>query len=120
MQKHNLIKVKTFDFALSVIELYRICKSQNEFILSKQLLRSGTSIGANVQEALAGFSEKDFLHKMSIASKEARETQYWIDLLSQSQLVEFDENKYKSEVQSIVNILTSIVKTLQGKLKEKK
>lgn len=119
MQKENLIKEKTFNFALSIIELYKICKSQNEFILSKQLLRSGTSIGANVQEALAGFSEKDFLHKMSIASKEARETQYWIDLLSQSQLVQFDESKYKTDIQSIVNILTSIVKTLQVKLRSK-
>lgn len=119
MQKENLIKEKTFNFALSIIELYKICKSQNEFILSKQLLRSGTSIGANVQEALAGFSENDFLHKMSIASKEARETQYWIDLLSQSQLVKFDESKYKTDIQSIVNILTSIVKTLQVKLRPK-
>lgn len=119
MQKDNLIKVKTFNFALSIIELYKVCKSQNEYILSKQLLRSGTSIGANVQEALAGFSEKDFLHKMSIASKEARETQYWIDLLSQSQLVKFDEIQYRSEIQSIVNILTSIVKTLQDKLRQK-
>lgn len=119
MQKENLIKEKTFNFALSIVELYKICKSQNEFILSKQLLRSGTSIGANVQEALAGFSEKDFLHKMSIASKEARETQYWIDLLSQSQLVKFDESKYKTDIQSIVNILTSIVKTLQVKLRPK-
>ena len=67
---------------------------------------------------MAGFSEKDFLYKMSIASKEARETQYWIDLLSQSQLVKFDEIKYKSEIQSIVNILTSIVKTLQDKLRQ--
>jgi len=119
MQKENLIKEKTFNFALSIIELYKTCKTQNEFILSKQLLRSGTSIGANVQEALAGFSEKDFLYKMSIASKEARETQYWIDLLSQSKLVIFDESKYKADAQSIVNILTSIVKTLQVKLRPK-
>jgi four helix bundle protein len=118
MQKENLIKEKTFKFALLIIELYKICKFQNEFTLSKQLLRSGTSIGANVQEALAGFSEKDFLHKMSIASKEARETQYWIALLAESNLVQFDENLYITEIHSIVNILTSIVKTLQNKLKE--
>ncbi|MBT2619667.1 four helix bundle protein [Chryseobacterium sp. ISL-6] len=119
MQKENLIKDMSFNFALSIIELYKICKSQNEFILSKQLLRSGTSIGANAQEALAGFSEKDFLHKMSIASKEARESQYWIDLLSQSKLVQFDEIRYKLEIQSIINISTSIVKTLQDKLRLK-
>ncbi len=119
MQKDNLIKDKTFSFALLVIELYKICKSQNEFVISKQLLRSGTSIGANVQEAIAGFSEKDFLHKMSIARKEARETQYWIELLSQSKMVQFDEILYKNEIQSIVNILTSIVKTVQQKLNSK-
>lgn len=118
MQKDNIIKEKSFHFALLIIELYKICKLQNEFILSKQLLRSGTSIGANIQEALAGFSEKDFLHKMSIASKEARETQYWIDLLSESQLVKFDEAKYKTEIKSIVNILTSIVKTVQERKKQ--
>ena len=63
MQKENLIKEKTFNFALSIVELYKICKSQNEFILSKQLLRSGTSIGANVQEALADFQKKIFFIK---------------------------------------------------------
>ncbi|WP_124640529.1 four helix bundle protein [Amniculibacterium aquaticum] len=115
MQKNNLIKDKTFDFALLIIELYKICKTQNEYVISKQLLRSGTSIGANVQEATAGFSEKDFLYKMSIASKEARETQYWLELLSKSKIVTFNEEIYTSEINSIVNILTSIVKTLQQK-----
>ncbi|MBN9313096.1 MAG: four helix bundle protein [Chryseobacterium sp. 39-10] len=119
MQKDNLIKDKTFDFALLIIELYTICKAQNEYVIAKQLLRSGTSIGANVQEAIAGYSEKDFLHKMSIASKEARETQYWIDLLDKSELVKFNEEIYKTEIQSIVNILTSIVKTVQQKLNSK-
>ena len=65
MQKDNLIKDKTFDFALLIIELYTICKAQNEYVIAKQLLRSGTSIGANVQEAIAGYSEKDFLHKIA-------------------------------------------------------
>ena len=83
MKPENPIHDKSFDFALRIIELYKICKSQNEFVLSKQLLRSGTSIGANIQEAGAVFFKKDFLHKMSIASKKARETQYWI--LSQNQ-----------------------------------
>lgn len=119
MQKKNIIKDKTFSFALSVIELYKICKSQNEYVLSKQLLRSGTSIGANVQEASAGFSQKDFLYKMSIVSKEARETLYWIELLAQSKLVVFNEVQYIKEVQEIVNILSSIVKTLQLKLNNK-
>ena len=115
MQKDNLIKDKTFNFALMTIELYKICRLQNEYVLSKQVLRSGTSIGANVQEALAGFSDKDFLYKMLIASKEARETQYWIELLHKSSLVNFDVIQYRNEIDSIVKILTSIVKTLQDK-----
>ncbi|TXF79533.1 four helix bundle protein [Chryseobacterium sp.] len=115
MQKNNLIKDKTFSFALMIIELYKTCRLQNEYVLSKQLLRSGTSIGANVQEAIAGFSQKDFLYKMSVASKEARETQYWVELLSRSGIVKFDEQQYKNEIDSIVKILTSIVKTLQEK-----
>ncbi|SNV34587.1 four helix bundle protein [Chryseobacterium taklimakanense] len=116
MKPENTIRDKSFDFALMIIELFKICKSQNEFVISKQLLRSGTSIGANVQEATAGFSKKDFLYKMAIASKEARETQYWILLLSKSKLVVFNEEKYLTEIQSIVNILTSIVKTTSENL----
>lgn len=116
MKPENAIRDKSFDFALMIIELFKICKSQNEFVISKQLLRSGTSIGANVQEATAGFSKKDFLYKMAIASKEARETQYWTLLLSKSKLVVFNEEKYLTEIQSIVNILTSIVKTTSENL----
>jgi four helix bundle protein len=74
--KENLIKEKTYSFALKIIELYRSLCEQNEFVISKQLLRSGTSIGANVEEAAAGQSRKDFVAKMAISSKEARETNY--------------------------------------------
>lgn len=116
MKSENNIKDKSFDFALRIIELFKICKSQNEFVISKQLLRCGTSIGANIQEATAAFSKRDFLHKMSIASKEARETQYWIQLLSKSQLVTANFEFYLDEIQQIVNILTSIVKTTQENL----
>ena len=69
--KDNVVLNKSFDFALEIIELYKILKSKNEFVISKQLLRSGTSIGANVEEATAAQSKKDFATKMSIASKEA-------------------------------------------------
>ena len=77
--KNNVVLNKSFDFALEIIELYKILKSKNEFVISKQLLRSGTSIGANVEEATAAQTKKDFITKMSIASKEARETRYWYD-----------------------------------------
>lgn len=73
--------------------------------------QSTTSIGANIEESLAGQSKKDFLHKMSIASKEARETRYWLKLLDKSQIIKFDYRKYLDEIENIINILTKIVKT---------
>jgi four helix bundle protein len=78
---------------------------------SKQLFKSGTSIGANVEEALAAQSRKDFVSKMSIALKEARETHYWLRLLQESQLVEGDYSNRIDEIKEITRILTSIVKT---------
>ena len=79
--KKNPIKERSFKFALSTIKLYKKLQENNEFIISKQLLRSGTSIGANIEEASAAQSKKDFLYNMSIASKEARETSHWLRLL---------------------------------------
>ncbi len=84
MKTDNLILKKTFDFSLSIIKLYTNLISEKEFIISKQLLRSATSIGANVEESIAAQSRKDFISKMSIASKEARESKYWLRLLSES------------------------------------
>ncbi len=115
MKKENIILDKTFDFALSIVELYKQMAEQKEYILSKQILRSGTSIGANVEEATAAISKKDFTAKMSIASKEARETRYWLRLLDRSKIVNFDFKKHIDEIENIVNILTAIVKTSQGK-----
>jgi four helix bundle protein len=114
--KENIIQDKSFDFALLIIELYKELTEKKEYILSKQLLRSGTSIGANVEEAIAGQSKKDFLSKINISLKEARETRYWLRLLDRSQLVKFDYSKYLNESLSIINILTKIVKTTQTNL----
>ncbi len=107
----SVIQKKSFEFALSVIRLYRELQGQREFILSKQLLRSGTSIGANVAEASAGQSRKDFIAKLSIASKEARETQYWLRLLQASDLTEINVSPELTEVDELIRILTAIVKT---------
>jgi four helix bundle protein len=84
--QNNFKKIdeRTFEFALLIIELYRYLIVKNEYVMSKQILRSGTSIGANVQEAQAAQSKKDFVSKMTIASKEARETDYWLRLLDKS------------------------------------
>ena len=114
MKKENIIRDKSFDFALQIIELFKQLIAEKEFVLSKQLLRSGTSIGANVEEATAAISKKEFTAKMSIASKEARETRYWLRLLDKSKLVNLDFTKPLAEVEQLINILTAIVKTSQG------
>ena len=114
--KQSLIKEKSYSFALQIIRLYKSLLKQNEFVLSKQLLRSGTSIGANVEEALAGQSRADFLSKMSIASKEARETHYWLRLIRDSETISKTEvEPLLTESESIAKILTSIVKTTTQK-----
>ena len=98
--------------------MYKTLLKQNEYVLSKQLLKSGTSIGANVEEALAGQSRADFLSKMSIASKEARETNYWLRLLKDSGIISKTEiEPLLAESESIANIITSIVKTTQNSKK---
>ena len=87
-EKSNILKDKTYQFALMIIQLYKTLHEKNEYILSKQLLRSGTSIGANTEEATAAQSRKDFISKMSIASKEARETHYWLRLIRDNKTLE--------------------------------
>ncbi len=110
--KKNLIQEKSFNFALTIINLSRILRQKNEQVISKQLLKSGTSIGANVEEALAGQSRPDFLSKMSIASKEARESNYWLRLLRDSNSIEKEYlKKPLADSEEILCILTSIVKT---------
>lgn len=111
MKKDNLILEKSFQFSLIVIDLYIKCKSQNEYVLSKQFLRSGTSIGASVEESVAAHSKKDFINKLKIANKEARETRYWFRLLKYSNLVTIDFDQPLIEIESIINILTKIIKT---------
>lgn len=113
MKSENIVLEKSFDFALSIIGLYRTLVENKEYVLSKQLLRAGTSIGSNVEEAMAGQSKKDFIAKMSIASKEARETKYWLRLLDRSQLVKLDYNSHLKASDEIIRIITAIVKTSQ-------
>jgi four helix bundle protein len=107
----SLVQQKSFDFALRIIKLYTTLQQHREYVLSRQLLRSGTSIGANATEATAGQSRRDFLAKMSIASKDARETKYWLELLKQSELAPVDVSGELSEVEELIRMLTSIVKT---------
>ena len=109
--KTNIIKDKTFEFSLKIIKVYKYLTGKKEFVLSKQLLRSGTSIGANVVEALDGISKKDFRNKMSIALKEARETKYWLDLLIASEYLPWKKTEQVLLLlEEITKILVSIVK----------
>lgn len=111
MKTHNKILELSFNFSLEIIRLYKKLLEKKEFILSKQLLRSATSIGANVEEAIAAQSRKDFISKMSVASKEARETRYWLRLLEESKLVDISYSSHLISINQLVNILTAIVKT---------
>lgn len=115
--KENLIRTKSFDFALQIIETYKLLNSKNEYILSKQLLRSGTSIGANIHEGTQAQSKKDFVSKLSISLKEACETEYWLRLLQESDyLTEKEIGTLLTEVKSLIKILTSIIKTTRKNL----
>lgn len=113
----SIIQRKSFEFALKIISFYRELRNQHEYVLSNQLLRSGTSIGANVEEASAGQSRRDFIAKMFIALKEARETKYWLRLLQKSDLINADIlgnsniSNLLTDIDEIIRILTSIVKT---------
>ncbi len=110
--KDNVIKDKSYAFALAVVPICRRLQEQREYVLSRQLTKAGTSIGANVEEAQAGQSRADFLSKLSIALKEARETNYWLRVLRDCG--EFPALNFEPLVESsaeLVRILTSIVKT---------
>jgi len=120
-KRSNVIRDKSFDFALRIVKLYKFLVEKKEFVLSKQLLRSGTSIGALVREAEHAESKADFIHKMAIAQKEANETDYWIELLFQSDFL--DKNQYKSiiaDISELQKILSSIILSSKGKNYEKR
>lgn len=117
--KENPVVDTSYAFALRIVSLYRfLTGDRKEYVLSKQLLRSGTSIGANVNEAQAAQSRADFIGKMSIASKEARETRYWLRLLADSQYIDRTSPRTEQlfrEIDSLNKMLTSIVKTSSNK-----
>lgn len=110
--KDNLIQNKSYQFALSIFDIYRILKQKREYSLANQILRSATSIGANVEEAIGGSSKADFVNKLTIALKEARETKYWLRLLQDAKIMDLQSTHYFNEIESIINILYSIIKTM--------
>jgi four helix bundle protein len=111
--KKNIVKDKSYKFALRIIKLYKyLCDEKKEYVLSKQLLRSGTSVGANVEEAIGGISKKDFLNKMFTAYKEARETNYWINLLRDSEYIEVKAaDSLQADCEEILKIIGKIIST---------
>jgi len=112
MKKNNIIQKKSFRFSLKVIQVCKDLKISREFELSKQLLKSGTSIGANIEEAIGASSKKDFIYKLSIAYKEARETSYWIRLLEATGDIPIGSAiKLLDESQKLERLLVSILKT---------
>ena len=113
----NVIEEKSYKFALTIIKIFRELSLNNEYVLSKQLLRSGTSIGANVVEGLRAQSRKDFISKMNIALKEANETEYWIRLLIDSGYLDSRKNSgLLTDCKELCKILNSIVKTSRQNL----
>jgi len=116
MKKDNVIQTKSYDFAVRVVKLYKhLSEEKKEFTLSKQLLRSGTSIGANVEEAIGGQSRKDFFAKLTIAYKEARESNYWIRLLRDTDyLTEKEAESLLLDIEEILKIIGSIQKTIRN------
>jgi len=119
MRAENEILDLSIGFAVRIVRLYQyLCEEKKEYVLSKQLLRSGTGIGANVREAVYGQSKKDFIAKMSIALKEASETEYWLELLYKVNYLEKKQHvSITNDCTKIVKILTAIIKTSKKQTK---
>jgi four helix bundle protein len=116
MEKKNIIKEKSFAFAIEIVFLYKVLIERKEFVLSKQILRSGTSIGANIREAEHAQSKVDFIHKLSISLKEANETEYWLDLLYETKYInELEFQNLKPKIIELLKLLTSIINTSKAK-----
>lgn len=116
MKKDNVVQIKSYAFAIKIVELYKyLVEVRNEYTLSKQLLRSGTSIGANIEEAIGGQSKKDFYAKLTISYKEARETKYWLRLLTDTNYLEKEKSKpIINDCEELLRIIGSIQKTIRN------
>ena len=119
--KVSQIEVKSFEFAVRIVNLYKYLREdKREFILSKQIMRSGTSIGANVREAKYGESKADFVHKLAIALKEANETEYWLQLMVSTGYItqkQFDD--IEKDITDLLKMLTAIIKSSKEGMKRR-
>lgn len=117
MKKPNIIKEKSLEFAIQVVNLAKHLQSQKEFVLSKQLLRSGTAIGALVREAEQAESKKDFIHKLAIALKESSETDYWLEILVRTDYITKDKFlEFQHGNHELLKLLTSIIITSKSRI----
>lgn len=118
MKKENVIEKKSFIFAVRIVNFYKyLTETKKEYVMSKQLLRSGTSVGANTREAVNAQSTKEFIHKLSIAQKEADETLYWLELLKETKFItEKEFSSMHNDCTELLKILKSIIITTKKKL----
>lgn len=117
-KKPNIVRDKNFAFAVRIVSLYKyLCSDKKEFVLSKQLLRSGTSVGANIREAVNGESKKDFIHKLAIAQKECDESIYWLDLLVETNYLNTKEGEnITNDAIELLKIIKSIIISTKQKI----
>jgi len=116
--KENVVKIKSFGFAVRIVKLYQfLCEQKKEFVLSKQLLRSGTSVGAMVREAEHAETKNDFKHKMAIAQKEINETLYWLELLKETKYLSIEQfESINKDAIEIIKLITTIIKTTKANI----
>ena len=112
MARENIIKEKSFAFAIEIVTLYKILLERKEFVLSKQMLRSGTSVGANIRESEHAQSKADFIHKLSISQKESDESMYWLELLKETDFITKEEfDSIHPNCHEVLKIIRSIIIT---------
>jgi four helix bundle protein len=118
MAKYNILQEKSFAFAIRIVKLYKFfSEEKKEYVLSKQILRSGTSIGANTEEGIGGQSDKDFLSKLNIAYKEARETIYWLKLFYATDYLSKEQfESLQNDAEELCKILAKILLTMKNKI----
>ena len=116
--KDSLLCEKSLNFAVRIVKFYKfLCEDKKEYVLSKQILRSGTSIGANIRESRNAQSNADFINKLNIALKEADETQYWLELFRLSEnITEESYNSLNKDLEELISMLVAAIKTMKSKL----
>ncbi len=119
--KNNIVKTKSFNFSIRIVKLFQYLQTdKKEFILSKQLLRSGTSVGALIRESEHSESKADFIHKLSIAQKEMNETLYWLELLKHTDYLTQEQfDSINNDATEVIKLITSIIKTTKSNLRGK-